>query len=429
MEELTSLDAEDLPDTRTVVQSTQAPSNLSNCNEHPLQFSLARFEIGGLLVCLIRVSTVCHPAGARTPWYARIPTASAVGYDLPSFRDCLNRSTTTNFASARDSGYYRHAKFFEQGDDVPLPVRWRYKLDRWRSQIAAMFQSEPKALRPRLCPACGTLVGSTATKCHQCGANMTFSFAAASRSLGRWMPQTSPVTYVILAICCVMYALSFVITMKFSGGEGAGGGLMNLGGIATQVNYRLGASLPLGGFLGGPGNIAQPWRFVTAIFLHGGLLHIGFNMWVLMDIGPMVEELYGSAKYLFLYVVTGVAGYLLSSFAGHLSVGASGSLLGLVGVLLAATTGRKSMAAQALRSALIRWLIYLAVLGFLTRGMTDNYAHIGGLASGYMLGRLMPDRTPADLSERRLANFLGWAAGITIAVSFGFMVVNYLQNT
>jgi rhomboid protease GluP len=334
----------------------------------------------------------------------------------------LEIRTLLNFASVRDSGYYRHAKFFEQGDDVPLPVRWRYKLDRWRSQIAAMFQSEPKALRPRLCPACGTLVGATANKCHQCGANMTFSFAAASRSLGRWMPQTSPVTYVMLAICCVMYALSFVITMKFSGGEGAGGGFMNLGGIASQVTYRLGASLPL------VYDIGQPWRLVTAIFLHGGLLHIGFNMWVLMDIGPMVEELYGSARYLFLYVVTGVAGYLLSSGVGNFSVGASGSLLGLVGVLLAATTGRKSMAAQALRSALIRWLIYIAVLGFIFHG-TDNYAHFGGLATGYGLGRLMPDRTPADLSEKRLANFLGWAAGITIAVSFGFMVVNYLQNT
>ena len=67
---------------------------------------------------------------------------------------------------------------------MPLPVRWRYKFDRWRSQIAAMFHSEPKTMRPRLCPACGTLVGSTATKCHQCGASMTFSMAAASRSLG-----------------------------------------------------------------------------------------------------------------------------------------------------------------------------------------------------------------------------------------------------
>jgi rhomboid protease GluP len=334
----------------------------------------------------------------------------------------LEIRTLLNFASVLDSGYYRHAKFFEQGDSVPLPVRWRYKLDRWRSQIAAMFHSEPKTLRPRLCPACGTLVGATASKCHQCGASMTFSMAAASRSLGRWMPQTSPVTYVMLAICCVMYALSFVITMKLSAGQGLGGGLMGLGGIANQVNIRLGESLPLAY------NISQPWRFVTAIFLHGGLLHIGFNMWVLMDIGPMVEEMYGSARYLFLYVVTGVAGYLLSSWVGHFSVGASGSLLGLIGVLLAATTGRKSMAAQALRSALIRWLIYIAVLGFLFSG-TDNYAHFGGVASGYALGRLMPDRTPADLSERRLADSLGWAAGIAIAVSFGFMVVNYLQNT
>ena len=304
---------------------------------------------------------------------------------------------------------------------MPLPVRWRYKLDRWRSEITAMFHSEPKTMRPRLCPACGTLVGSTATKCHQCGASMTFSMAAASRSVARFMPQTSPVTYTMLGICCVMYALAFVITMKVSGGGGAGGGLMNLGGISSQVNYRLGASLPMGY------NISQPWRFITAIFLHGGLLHIGFNMWVLLDIGPMVEEMYGSARYLFLYVVTGAAGYVLSSFAGHLSVGASGSLLGLIGVLLAGTTGRKSMQAQALRSALIRWLIYIAVLGFLFSG-TDNYAHLGGVATGYVLGRFMPDRAPADVSERRLADSLGWAAGLAIAVSFGFMIVNYLQS-
>jgi len=304
---------------------------------------------------------------------------------------------------------------------VPLPVRWRYKLDRWRSQLAAMFHSEPKPLRPRLCPACGSLVGTTATKCHQCGANTTFSFAAASRSLSRWMPQTSPVTYAMLAICCVMYALSFVITMKISDGQGIGGGLMGLGGIASRVSYRLGASLPLAG------NISQPWRLVTAIFLHGGLMHIGFNMWVLMDIGPMVEELYGSARYLFLYVATGVAGYLLSSVGGHFSVGASGSLLGLIGVLLAATTGRQNMAAQALRSSLIRWLIYIGVLGFIFSG-TDNYAHLGGVAAGYALGRLMPDRTPSDVSERRLADLLGWAAGMAIVISFGFMIVNYLQS-
>ena len=305
---------------------------------------------------------------------------------------------------------------------MPLPVRWRYKIDRWRSQIAGLFHSEPKPQRPRLCPACGTLVGATANKCHQCGASMTFSFAAASKSLSRFMPQTSPVTYAMLAICCVMYGLAFVITLKLSGMQGVGGGIWNLGGVAGQVNDRLGASLPL------PYNITQPWRFVTAIFLHASLIHIGFNMWVLMDIGPMVEELYGSARYLFLYVATGVVGYLLSSFVGHVSVGASGSLLGLICVLLAATTGRKSMAAQNLRGVLIRWLIYIAILGFLFSG-TDNYAHFGGVVSGYLLGRFMPDRTPADLRERRRADLLGWATGIAVAVSFAFMVVNYLQTT
>jgi rhomboid protease GluP len=308
---------------------------------------------------------------------------------------------------------------------LPLSIRWRYKLDRWRGQLAEMFRSDPKQMRPQLCPACGTLVGATATKCHQCGASMRFSFAAASKSLGRWMPQTSPVTYAVLTICCVMFGLSMIITARMQGFASPGGGplgmLTNLGGIATQVNYRLGASLPLAY------NIGQPWRLITAIFLHGSILHIVFNMWVLMDIGPMVEELYGSARYLFLFVASGAAGYLLSSAMGSLSVGASGSLLGLIGVLLAATTGRKSLAAQSLRSALIRWLVYIGVLGLIMRG-TDNFAHLGGLAAGYLLGRVMADRQPADVAERKRANLLGWVAGAAVFVSFGLMVWNYLQT-
>jgi len=310
---------------------------------------------------------------------------------------------------------------------VPLPARWRYNLDRWRSQISGMFQSEPTQNRPRLCPACGTLVGSTASKCYQCGANVNYSFAAASKTLSRWMPQTSPVTYAMLTICCLMYGLGLIITMKM-GGDVMGGGLMGIGGIDTRENIRLGASLPLPGFIDQPGDLAQPWRLVTAIFLHGWLLHIGFNMWVLMDIGPMVEELYGSARYFFLFIMTGAFGYVVSSAMGHLSVGASGSLLGLIGVLLAATTGRKNPSAQALRSALIRWLVYIGVLGFVFSG-TDNAAHLGGLAAGYLLGRVMIDRAPADLSEQRRANLLGWAAGIIVAVCFGIMILNYLQNT
>jgi len=140
-------------------------------------------------------------------------------------------------------------------------------------------------------------------------------------------------------------------------------------------------------------------------------------MWVLMDIGPQVEEMYGTGRYLFLYVVTGIGGYVLSSAFGNFSVGGSGALLGLVGVMLAITVGRKSAGMQMLRSQLIRWLIYIAILGFVVRGV-DNYAHFGGLATGFLLGRLMVDRPPADTSERKRANAMGWAAAIVVLACF-----------
>ena len=274
------------------------------------------------------------------------------------------------------------------------------------------FGNNPENARPKLCPACGTLVGSSATKCHQCGASMTFSLAAASRSLGRFMPTTSPGTYGILMLSCLVYGVTLLATLRENGSEGLGGGLFNLGGIAGDVLQRMGASLPL------PYNLQEPWRFVTAVFLHGSLLHIAFNMWVLMDVGPLVEEMYGTGRYLFLYVVTGIGGYLLSSgIGGGVSVGGSGALLGLVGVLLASTVGRKSAGMQMLRGQLIRWLIYIAILGFVVRGV-DNYAHFGGLATGFLLGRIMADRPPADISERKRANALGWAAAIVVLASF-----------
>jgi len=305
---------------------------------------------------------------------------------------------------------------------VQLPVRWRYKIDRWRSQIASRFHSQPSVARPRLCPACGTLVGSSSGRCHQCGASMTFSMAAASRSLGRILPQTSPVSYGILGLCCILYGVSLLATIHRTGFEAPTGGLgalFGLGGINGAVLIRMGLS--------GPFDFAQPWRFITAIFLHGSLLHIGFNMWVLMDLAPTIEDLYGSARFLFVYIVTGICGYLLSAVTGHFSVGASGSLLGLVGLLLALTTGRQSIGMRMLRSQLLYWLAYIAVMGILMPGI-DNYAHIGGFVSGFLLGKIMADRQPADPIERRRANALGWAAGFAVLASFAFMLFNYFHS-
>ena len=312
---------------------------------------------------------------------------------------------------------------------MPLPIRWhyKYKLDRWRSGVTGRFRSRPaQAPRPRLCPACRTLVGATAEKCHQCGASMTYSLAAASSSLSKLMPQATPITYGILTFTCLLYVVGLLATMRRSGFAAPGGGLgmiLGLGGINGFILHRMGASLPR------TFNLEQPWRLVTAIFLHGGLLHIGFNMWALMNIGPTLEETYGSARYFFIYIVTGAFGFVASSMFGNASVGASGALLGMVGVLLAQTMGQQSASMRMRRRQLISWLIYMAVLGFMMSGIVDNYAHFGGFAAGFGLGRVMVDRQPADAAERRRADALGWATSVAVAASLVFMLFNYFATS
>ena len=114
----------------------------------------------------------------------------------------------------------------------------------------------------------------------------------------------------------------------------------------------------------------------TAMFLHGGLIHIGFNMMALMQFGPAIEELYGSARYLFIYVFTGAFGFLASAFTGHFSLGASGALLGLVGVMLAVTSKRGGAYMRDLRSRLISSVVILFVLGFsgfMAMGIVDRF--------------------------------------------------------
>lgn len=310
---------------------------------------------------------------------------------------------------------------------LELSPRLRWKLDRFREQVSRMFGgTPPEQRRPQLCPACGTLVGATANKCHQCGASLTFGMAAATRSLSRLMPTESPVTYGILTLSCLLYVATLIATIRENGLQAPGGGglgaLMGLGGISNRVLINFGASVPW------PFDLVQPFRLVMATFLHGSLLHIAFNMWVLMDIGPQIEELYGSARYLFLYVATGIGAFLLSGLLGrHVSIGGSGALLGLIGVLLAMTMGHKTAAMQMLRSQLIRWLVYIGILGIMMSG-TDNYAHAGGLITGFLLGRIMVNRPPMSDQEKTRATLLGWTSAIVVVVSLGFAALGIITN-
>jgi len=313
---------------------------------------------------------------------------------------------------------------------LALSPRARFKLERFQKQLSAFFSGQKVAPRPKICPACGSLVGTTATRCHQCGASLTFGLAAASKSLGKLLPETAPVTYSILTICCAIYVATLIVTVRQTGFAMPSGGLFgifNLGAISNGVLKRAGASLPFAGQFGMPwqSDLHEPWRLLTAVFLHGSILHIAFNMWVLMDIGPVVEEMYGSARYLFIFVVTGIGGYVLSGFIGNFSMGASGALLGLIGALLATTMGRRSAGMQMLRSNLIRWLIYIAVLGFVFH-FVDNWAHAGGFITGFILGKLLPSRPPASAEERKRAYAMGWAAGLAVVASFAFVIYGIL---
>jgi rhomboid protease GluP len=305
---------------------------------------------------------------------------------------------------------------------LELSPRIRYKFDRYKQKFNDMFSSgqDEEKPRPRLCPNCGTLVGATATKCYSCGANVNFGMAAARKSLGRWLPAESPVTYLILCVTCIWYAISFALTVRLSGGgQGPGGigfsALMSLGGISPKALIVLGGSLPW------PNDFHYfPWRLIMPTLLHGGLLHIGFNMWVLMDVGPQLEELYGSARYLFIYFLTGMGAYIVSGyFNSVVAIGASGALLGLIGVMLAITTKRQGEHMRMLRSSLIRWLIYIAVLG-LVMGGVDNWAHGGGLVTGLLAGRVMADRAPLSPAEDRIAKVLGWGTGIVVLGCMAF---------
>lgn len=145
----------------------------------------------------------------------------------------------------------------------------------------------------------------------------------------------------------------------------------------------------------------QEWRLLTSMFLHGGLLHILFNMWCLWDLGALCESLYGHTTFAIVYLVSGIAGSLASVWwhPGVTSVGASGAIFGIVGALIASYyLGEFSMprfaVAGHLRSVLI-FAGYSLIFGAVS-GRTDNAAHIGGLAAGLLFGaaiaRLAPGR-------------------------------------
>src|SRR5919109_5249202 len=145
----------------------------------------------------------------------------------------------------------------------------------------------------------------------------------------------------------------------------------------------------------------QTWRFVTPIFIHIGLLHLFFNSYALWMVGPQVEKLYGGARFVILYVLTGVAG-VYGSYAYHpntISAGASGAIFGLFGVLLVfGIRYRNSIPPEfkrAVGTGVLPVIVINLIIGF-TIPAIDNSAHISGLLAGAVLASLVPFQRPGE---------------------------------
>ena len=138
------------------------------------------------------------------------------------------------------------------------------------------------------------------------------------------------------------------------------------------------------------------WRLLTSVFLHSGLYHLGSNLIAQVFLGNAVERNLGHIKYLFLYIVSGVGGNIISVLydraqgVNTYSVGASGAVFGVMGALIVLIIkGRKKLRTGS--SMLVRagFAVFYAVYAGFRTPYTDNAAHLGGLAFGIALGVLL----------------------------------------
>jgi rhomboid protease GluP len=168
------------------------------------------------------------------------------------------------------------------------------------------------------------------------------------------------------------------------------------------------------------------WRLLTSLFIHFGVLHLVLNMWALAIFGPLVERLYGSANYLFIYLASGLIGGLVS-LSWHPFVnaaGASGAILGIMGALLAAQLRAgetfPSNIVRPLRSTTLMFLAWTLYTGFASTGV-DNAAHLGGLASGFTIGLAgaRPVTGGKSYSARDMLRLLQMALIVTIMLVAG----------
>lgn len=298
-----------------------------------------------------------------------------------------------------------------------------------------------------MCRHCGAIVGAGEIQCAVCGA------AVSSQPEGRPTPVADretirfarailnrPHKFTILFLVANFFM--FLLMWQSSGMTWA-----SLWEFQPIVLVAYGAKL---NFLIDSGH--QWWRFVTPIFLHGSLIHLLVNMYAMWMIGPLVEKLYGSAKFVTFWVLTGIAGVVASYFTvvgpdrplnslmrfifktqDHPSIGASGAIFGLIGVLFVFGIKFRHELPEGFKrvfgTGLLPIIILNLVIGYLGRNLIDNAAHLGGLLSGAALALVIDYRRPGERKSVAFVwRFLQVASLALVVVSF-LKVVQHFRET
>ena len=227
----------------------------------------------------------------------------------------------------------------------------------------------------RMCPNCRAFITTDDKTCPYC--NTVVAPRAVDRrtpadALGGLIPHARFTTIVIMLINFGLYAATVLYSMR----TGAGG-----------MDPDSQTLLLFGGKYAPLIEQGQWWRLITAGFLHGGILHIGMNMWVLFDLGAQVEEICGTARFLTIYLISNITGFMGSFyFSPSLSIGASAAIFGLIGGMIAVGVRDRSSYGKDLRRFYTRWAIYGLVLSIIPGLGIDIAAHIGGLIGGFVVG-------------------------------------------
>ena len=243
-----------------------------------------------------------------------------------------------------------------------------------------------------LCTSCGVLVGVNDPTCYNCGRRNPglWGFAPVLRSLGNDLGFVGIVTGGTI----VMYVLSLVMSRQ--------GNNISFEPNTTALQI-LGASGAAPVFVRG-----WWWTVITAGWLHGGILHIFFNVLWIRQLGPEIANLYGAGRMIIIYTISGIVGFTLSSvmgllpipfFGAPITVGASASIFGFLGALV--HYGRRSGSTHIGQMGL-QYALFMGIMGFVFRGV-DNAAHLGGFIGGYLASAVLDPQKPERVDHILIA--------------------------